>query len=58
MSPEFDALMDGIALFFVFIGLFGFAISNNQMWLCFALVGAGVVVKLGYMFYKAWRAND
>lgn len=58
MNPEVDVLVDGIALAFVFVGLFGFAISNNSQWLCLLLILVGAAVKFGYKVLKTWRYDE
>jgi hypothetical protein len=53
---DMDALVDGIALFFVFNGVLGVAIRTDLIWFCALLVLTGLGIRLGYRFIK--RLNN
>ncbi len=53
---DMDALVDGIALFFVFNGVLGVAIRTDLIWFCALLVLTGLGIRWVYRFAK--RMND
>ena len=52
---DMDALVDGIAVFFVFNGLLGLAIRTDLLWFCGLLILTGLGIRLGYRLIKGWR---
>lgn len=52
---DMDALVDGIALFFVFNGVFGIAIRADLLWFCGLLILIGLGIRWGYRFIKGWN---
>jgi hypothetical protein len=53
---DMDALVDGIALFFVFNGLLGMAIRSDLLWFCGLLIFTGIGIRWVYRAIK--RMND
>jgi hypothetical protein len=53
---DMDALVDGIALFFVFNGVLGVAIRTDLIWFCALLVLTGLGIRWIYRFVK--RMNN
>jgi hypothetical protein len=51
---DMDALVDGIALFFVFNGVLGLAIRTDLAWFCALLVLTGLGIRFGYRLIRNW----
>jgi hypothetical protein len=49
---DMDALVDGIAVFFVFNGILGIAIRPDLLWFCGLLVLTGLVIRWGYRIIR------
>jgi hypothetical protein len=49
-----DALVDGIALFFVFNGVLGLAIRTDLAWFCALLVLTGLGIRWVYTLIRNW----
>lgn len=49
---DLDALIDGIALFFVFNGILGLAIRTDLAWFCGLLVLTGLGIRWGYILIR------
>ena len=54
---DMDALVDGIAVFFVFNGILGVAIRTDLIWFCALLVLTGLGIRWGYRLIRDWNGR-
>lgn len=57
-KSDMDALIDGIALFFVFNGVLGVAIRTDLIWFCLLLVFTGLSIRWVYKFIKGMDSHE